>query len=220
MLGLSSANISFAKTDGDYVPTAFLRAGGGLSTYKSKMVDSNDTSTLLEYSFGAYAGEDRQFGMLVRRDSSTTNFVLNSSRIAASWQDVITRYRWGPLYLGVVLGSAEIDANNAGDAEFLKARGSGYGENLGLMVPVGRSAMFTMDVLMVANSTAVDLNQKTVTIGQRMDIDLGASFDITKQFVDLLVGYKYRTYPLSVDGTSYAEIFTSTYVGFLFSFYF
>ena len=219
IVSLLIASRGYARDD-NYVPTAFIKAGGGFSTYKSKMVDNNDTSTLIEYSIGAYAGTERDFGMILRRDQSTTPFSLNSSSIAASWQDYIMRYRYGPVYLGVVLGSAEIDANKEGDAEFLKARGTGYGGNFGFMIPVGKYSMFNLDVLAVSDSTAVDLNKKSISIGQRMDYDMNASFDLTKSLFDFIVGYKYRTYSLSVDGTSYAELFTTTYIGFVTSFYF
>lgn len=216
---IGTANYGFAR-DGNYVPTAFIKAGGGLSTYKSKMVDSNDTSTLIEYSIGAYAGLERDFGMIIRKDQATTPFSLNDSSILTTWQDYILKYRYGPVYLGAVLGSAEIDANKEGDAEYLKARGSGYGLNLGFMIPVGKYSMFNIDVLAVSNSTAVDLNKKEVGIGQRLDYDINASFDLTKSMLDFVVGYKYRTYSLTVEGEGFAELFTTTYIAFVTNFYF
>ena len=53
-----------------------------------------------------------------------------------------------------------------------------------------------------------------VTIGSRTDIDLGGGFAITKRSVVGLIGFKQRTYSLTVDGESYSEQMNTTYLGF------
>lgn len=211
---------AIAAADSGLYPTFQIKADGGFATYKSKVVQSNDTSTLIEYGFGVFAGSDKSLGMFVRRDQNTTTFVLNSSSITTVWQDVIVKYRWGPVYVGGILANNEMQVNNQGDANYLNELGSGYGVNAGLLIPIARVAYFGIDISDVSISKAVDLNQKVVTMGSRLDIDINGSFAITKKILDFIVGYKYRTYSATVDGTAGAENLTATYLGLSGNFFF
>ena len=89
-------------------PTFFLETEAGLTTYKSKLVESNDTSFGVRYTFGINAGRSKNVGMLVRTETNSTTFELNESAISTTIQDLILRYHWGPAYIGVILNSGAL----------------------------------------------------------------------------------------------------------------
>lgn len=214
---LAPASVAFAGKGNKsgvlgYVPTFFFDTQFGFATHKSKMVVSNDTGTGLAYGLGGWAGEDRDYGFKVNTDTSSTTFELNSSSVAVTWQDTIIRYRMWFFYLGVNFASVNMVANNAGTDQ-VDAGGNGMGGNAGILVPVGRSSIFYLDVVSAAMSATRNALTDEVAFGSRLDIDAGGSIDITKEAFDFLMGYRMRTYDLSVAGTSYAEAYNITYFG-------
>lgn len=220
-------------------PTFFVTATEGYSVYKSEMVESNDTSTTLSYGLGVYAGSGRNIGMVLKRESSTFSFPLNGSSLSLAWQDTHIRYRWGPVYAGVLLANStwlvkappDADADGHLDVDgtaedYLDLVTSGYGMNVGTMITISRrSYMYvdltystTSEVRQKALTASTGANagiaaEKTVVVGPRMDLDLGGSIGITKNVLDATCGFKYRTYNISVDGTAYKEQLNSTYLG-------
>lgn len=203
---------------GEYCPTFFLDTSFGLTTYKSKLVESNDTGTGLSYALGGYAGEDRKFGFLVKTDTSTTSFLLNTSKVAVSWQDSILRYRLGPVYAGLLLTTIDLKVNNQGVDE-LDVSGSGTGGNLGFFYPIGRMGLFYFDASTVTLTNFRNVLADEVKGGTRLDLDMGAYFDLTRDFLDLAIGYRQRTTSFKVT-SSYDETFYVTYVGFRTAIYF
>lgn len=201
-----------------YFPTFFLDTTFGFTTFKSKLVDSNDTGTGLTYSLGGNAGVNRNYGFILRTDSSATTFALNESKVTQVWQDTIIRYRLGYFYLGVLFDTLDFKVNSQG-TELLDVAGSGMGGNAGFFVPIGRIGSFYLDATSVTLSTFRNVLATEVKGGSRMDIDLGANFDVTKQLLDFVVGYRQRTMSFTTD-QAYAEAYYITYLGFRFAVYF
>lgn len=236
---LSSAAGHAADIDSQ-TPTFFVNATGGYSVYKSKMVQSNDTSTTVAYGFGVYAGSDRNIGFLLNREASTFAFELNSASIGVEWQDIHVRYRYGPVYMGALITTStwavqappDADADGLLDAdteavEYLNMTSSGYGANVGARIPAGKRGEAYVDITYAAagaiRETASDPDvaeaagaavpgTRVLGIGPRMDLDLGGSIGMTK-WLKGLCGFKYRTYQLSVDSVTFAELHTTTYMG-------
>jgi hypothetical protein len=210
-----AASPSFAEvTDIDkQTRTAYLIADYGLATYKSKLVDSNDTGTTMSYGIGAHVGELQLVGISARRETSTFSFLLNDSSIKSFWQDIRISYRWGYAYLGAIIGSAEMLASKESE-DLFDLTGNGFGGTVGFIVPVTSKALVKLDISSVTISQVVEKDKKQVTLGPRLDIDLGASVDLSKRMWDFIFGYRQRTNSISVDGTSYAELRTATYLGF------
>lgn len=204
-------------SDGDVqssIKTAYFLVDYGLSTYKSKMVQSNDTGSILSYTAGVNVGVEKNVGLLIRSDSSTINFQLNSSKIASSWRDTVLRYRWGYAYLGGIIGSADFQTTYLGEPLF-QGSGSGYGGNLGFFIPVGKNDIITVDVSSVTIGSFIEEEQKDVKMGARTDINIQGNIGLTKNnAIDVIIGYHYRTHTISVESTSNAELHTATYVGF------
>jgi hypothetical protein len=231
-----------ARADDTRTPTFFVTATGGYSVYKSQMVQSNDTSTTVAYGFGVYAGQQKNLGFLLNRETSSFDFALNKASLALEWQDMHVRYRYGPVYLGILITeshstvTAPPDADgddlldqNADPVSFLDMSSSGYGGNVGARLPVAKKGEAYVDITYAAagtvRETAADPTvaaangdaipgTREIGIGPRMDLDLGGSINMSR-WLDVICGFKYRTYSLSVDGTSYAEAHNTTYVGFV-----
>jgi hypothetical protein len=214
LLALASSALAL---DSD-TPALYIDTSYGFTTYKSKMVESNDLGTELRYSIGGNAGEDGQFGFRVVSMADTTSFELNESSVATAWQDSEFRYQWGYLSLGLIMTRINLVANREGE-DVIDVSGSGYGGSLGILVPFGRSGTFYLDAQSATASTFHNTLDEEMTSATRTDIDAGARFKLTKNLMSLLVGYKQRTAAYETDQT-FAENLYTTYLGFRFAFFF
>lgn len=219
-------------------PTFYLNMGGGYTVYKSEMVQSNDTSTTVFYGFGVYGGSNKSVGMAVQREQGTYTFALNGASITSMIQDVHLRWRYGPVYLGAVLNTSQLEVSAPPDTngdglldqdtdveEYMKVLNTGMGANVGAHMPIGRNAYVYVDVSSVTTSLvqqsyiensetlANGFTEREIAIGPRTDIDLGGSIALTKNWLDLNFGFKQRTMGITVDSESFAETMTNTYLG-------
>jgi hypothetical protein len=174
--------------------------------------------------------------MMLRREQSAFTFALNNATIGLEWQDVHLRYRWGPVSIGGVVSSsawnvtappdADADGNLDQDTaavDFLNITTTGYGLNVATTVPIGKRGRLTVDATYVTTSTvqAAEIKdeagatvERTAALGPRMDTDFGGGVELAKGWLYGLMGFRYRSYQLTVDEVSYAETHNSTYVGF------
>lgn len=228
-----------AQADSAEPQTFSITTGGGYTVYKSKMVQSNDTSTTVNYGFAVYGGDRKNIGMLFQREQGTYAFELNSASIQTMIQDVHLRYRYGPVYAGLVFNESQFTIKAPPDAdgdgfldqdtaaqEYMKVINTGTGFNLGANFAVGKSSAVYLDITSVTTSlvnqsyienddtTANGYTEKEITFGPRMDIDIGGSIALTKNWLDLNFGFKQRAMTISVDGESYKEQLNITYLGF------
>ena len=199
----------------EILPTAWIQASYGLSTYKSELVESNDTGALINYAIGANVGEEKTFGLVIRTDSSAIDFKLNESKIESSWRDTVIRYRWGYAYIGGILGYSSFAATSAG-AELFSGTGTGYGVNFGGYLPLGRDNALVLDGSSVTIGEFNEVDQKAVKFGARTDVSIYGQMEIMNDAVHSTVGYTQRTHAVSLDGSGSAETHTATWVGFLF----
>lgn len=221
-----------------------VRTTFGLSTYKSTMVQSNDTGNTIGYGLGVSSGGDRGMAMGLEREQSTFSFALNNASIALGTQDVDVTYRWGPVYLGLLFtetswyAKAPPDANgdslldqDATAEEYLDILSNGYGARLGAYFAMGRRSSLSLDIRYGTTSkvqqtipeepstggitgTSPALD-RTVALGPRLSLDIGTSIGITREVLSFIAGYRYRTYALTVATESFSELHTSTYIGLL-----
>jgi len=238
LLGMCVLLAQFAKANDQNTPSFFFNVGGGYSIYKSEMVQSNDTSTSVNYGFGVYGGSDKSVGMLLQREQGTYTFALNGSSIITSHQDVHLRYRYSSFYAGLVINSSQIEVSappdtngdgfldqNIAAQEYMKVSNTGMGINLGANISVTRTAAVYIDVSSVTTSlvqqsyieneetAAEGFTEAEITIGPRMDIDLGGSIAITKNWLSMTFGFKQRTMTLTVDNSPFNEQINTTYLG-------
>ncbi|MBI2601790.1 MAG: hypothetical protein HYW48_01935 [Deltaproteobacteria bacterium] len=200
-------------------PTLSFNLGGALTTYKSKIVKSNDTSFTVGFQLGTWGGEDHTFGTGLSYETNTTNFEYGenetSSSIASTFQDIAFRYRLGFFYLGVVLSQSQFLVNRY-DVEYLDMLGTGAGGNGGLVLVVGRRGRIFLDLTFVSTlnvKESLQSDDAAPAIGSRTDIFFGGTVGITRSALDFVVGLKQRTYSLEVAGESFAEVQTMTWLG-------
>ena len=215
-IGLCSRPV-WADTDSmqSILPTAWLAFDYGLTTYKSKLVESNDTGGMVNYSIGANVGAQKTFGLVIRTDTSSIAFELNESKIESTWRDTVLRWRWGYAYLGGVLGQTSFKAETAGTVA-VEGTGSGYGANFGVYLPVGRSNAMQLDVTSVTIGEFSDAEQRSVTFGARTDINISGQIEIVRRAIHSVLGYRYRTHALKAGDVSAEELHTATWVGLAF----
>jgi hypothetical protein len=188
------------------------------TTSKSKLVASNDTGTALRYGLGGYAGNNSNLAFLLHFDRDATNFQLNSSKVDMNWQDTRVRYHLGYFYLGALFTRLEMKANSAG-TDIIDAAGSGMGLNTGLVFGVGKGGSVYLDLMSATLPSMKNAIDQSIAIKQRLDIDIGASIDLTSKLLDLTFGYKIRNVTVETDA-SYAESLYTTYAGLRMSLYF
>ncbi len=197
-----------------FTPSFYVNASYGFSSYKSKLVASNDTSTGFNYELGGYAGRDAIFGFALKNSSTSTTFELNNSSNAISWQDTILKYRFSYIYLGPLFTTVSYKVNNQG-SDTIEASGSGIGANVGLLFPISSKGAVMVDIVTVSPSQVVNKLTAEIDIKSRLDIDLSGLFPITRS-IDFLSGYRQQTHQVTTDST-YKETYLLTYFGFQFS---
>lgn len=192
--------------------TAYLDIDFGSSTYKSKLELQNDTGYTSRMTVGAYVGDEKNVNIRIIRETAPVTFEINSGSIKPVWNQTAITYRLGYFYLGPVLSSVAMEVTKD-NAPLFTVTGSGYGGATGILCPISKSALLYLDVVSGMTSQIQEKEQKEVTFGPRMNVDLGASVALTKRALDFLFGYRYMTHTITYDGTANAEKMTTTYLG-------
>jgi hypothetical protein len=210
---LPSASAFAAPPDSSAYQTAYLYADYGLATYKSELLKANDTNGVVQYGLGFNAGENDRVGMQLRSDTTTVTFAIPSSSLQTAWQDYIISARLSYFNLGFMLSSLKMTANDAG-TDLFDLRGNGYGFYLNGVIPFDRRSFAYLTIMSTSISDIVEKDEKPVTVGPRLDVDLGSSFAVTRKVLDFVVGYRRRTYSVTAESASGNELMTATYFGF------
>lgn len=215
LIGLSffTATKTHADDFSDRTDTVYLLTNYGLGTYKSKLVDSNDTMGVLTYGFGANAGQNKNLGIEYKVESQAVTFTVNKSSLTSVWTSTIFKYRLWAFELGPVIGNIKMTANRAG-TDILDIAGNGYGGYFGILMPMGHNSLGYFNVTSVATADPLDKEARTISLGSRMDIELGGRIGITRKALDFVIGYRQRTNSVTEGGASYSELQTSTFLGF------
>lgn len=190
-----------------------------MSTSKSKALEMNDTGSVSRIQACVHAGDELNLGVSLALETSTFAYELNSSSLTTAFQDIGIYYRFWYFQLGAIVASETVSAKKE-DADYLDFSGDAYGALFNILIPFDRGSQMYIKTGYVMGASVEDSFNDSVKMGTRMDIDIGSQVDITKKMVDLIFGYRYRTYSLTIDGTSYSELQTSTYLGFGFGWLF
>ncbi|MCX6117089.1 MAG: hypothetical protein NT027_06085 [Proteobacteria bacterium] len=204
----------FAESTDDVTRSLYLYTDYGLGTYKSKLLESNDTNSVLTYGAGIYAGTEKRLGVDYRVEQASTAFELNSSSLLLHWKTTAVRYRFPYVELGPVIGSVLAKGNRSG-TDIFDAVGNGYGGFLGVLVPVGRRSTIDLKICQVSTSEIIDKNNAQVSIGPRLDLELSSRIGITKKNFDFTLGYRRRTFSITENSVSFAELQSATFIGFV-----
>lgn len=207
------------------IPTVQFTYMTGMDTYKSKLVKSNDTSVSGGYTLSLWGGVEKTINMELRSDSGKTGFehseTNTTSAVEASFFDTVIRVRWGFLYLGVLFTRHDFIINFQGE-DYIDGVATGTGFNTGFSFPVGRSSRLFFDMTSSSTSLIRELNQAagSVEFGSRTDVLIGGAIGVTRSLLDVILGYRQRSFTISVGGESSTESVTSTILGLAFNGYF
>ena len=196
----------------DLADAAYMFADYGLGTYKSLLVESNDTMGVVTYGIGAYAGVNKDLGIEYRVESQAVKFALNESSITSAWTSTIIKYRLWAFELGPVIGKATLKAEREG-TEILEVVSSGYGGYFGILFPVGKNSLIYLNGMSVSNTETIDKKEREITLGSRTDIEVGSRISITRKVLDMTLGYRRRSNSVTEGGTAYNELQTATFIG-------
>ncbi len=199
--------------------TVFIRADMNYTTYQSKAAGSNTSATTSSYAIGGYVGEKRALGFFMTSDDQDVKFELSNGRITNSWNDIHMQARFGWFYPQVVVSMHEMTVDRDG-TRVLDSYGNGIGGGLGLFLPVTNSMVVHADGYIVKNSKNRNNTANDVEIGDRVDVDIGASVDVIQHYIDFLIGYKVRTFKLIIDDQTYNEQQSAPYIGIQLGAYF
>ena len=199
--------------------TAFFAADIGYQTYDSDSVSSKDTSPAYNYRVGGYAGENRVLGVFANVADSTTNFELNASKVRTAWRDLALQYRLGIFSPSVIATSSELLLSST-DQQDIHIFATGLGAGLAVHIPLTDKIIVQADAKAINSSNAHDRYGKEVKVGRRDEAELAASIDVVERYVDLLIGYRYRSYTLDIEGDVATETQTTPFGGVRLGIYF
>jgi len=189
-----------------------ILAGGGFSTYKSKAVDMNDTSTAIGYGFLLRAGNNGDIGVNWEQFTNTTTFEINTSESKIDFQDTGVLFNVGSFYIGPVFSKVAADISSGGTV-ILSGLGSGYGIDTGLSFETGKSSEIYFDVRYVTTSTFKVEDSVSASMGARLDYRIGGVIPITKRFMALDFAWRAQSWTVTIDGTPHKETLYTTWIG-------
>lgn len=195
-----------------HIQTLKFNMDYGFSTSKSKAVESNDTGSTLRYGLDINAGQDLALGVTLLTETASYNYELNNSSMATSFQDLIFSYTLYWLKFGLVFSNATLLAKKE-NVELSELSGSGYGALMNFYWPLNKKSLLYLNTLFTSTSKAEDKVAEKASIAARMNIDFGASIDLSREVWKLNFGYRQHSFGLALDGENYDELSTSTYLG-------
>ena len=197
------------------VPAIAAYADVGYFTYKSKLASSNDTGLRYGYGFQIFGGSERALGAAMRSSLLNATFALNENKITDKTQTFIFNYRLGYVYAGVAFGTSQMTFSKAG-VDAMDAYANTIGGNAGGLFPFGRGNTIQTDITVLKPSSVKDTQQRSVSLGLKIEADTFLTFALSRRFIDLMLGFKYTQHTASVGGEGGAEKLTIPSVGFRF----
>ena len=214
---------SFLYADAE--PSFRITSLVGLSTFKSKLVESNDTSNTILYGFEVNAGANRNYNMGIEFESNSTKFMYanstNTSLISRNYEIVYFDYRFSYLKFGVRFHRLDSKVKNQ-DVDYLDYVAFGKGFELGGFFPLSKDTQVFLEYksdLAGSVKDAILGPTADLKIGTKSDLLIGSRFKITKSLLDVVIGYLQRNYSISVNGTSAKEVENITWLGLNYSFF-
>ena len=215
--------------------TSSIQVDIGTNTYESDAAESKESASGTTVSFSTAAGDNRLIGVNLRSAQNSVNFALNGSSMQTKWQDLMLSYRFGWIYpsIGATLSEVQIEKANA---EYVDIYRASLGGGLAVRVPMWNKFVIYGDYRFFEKPSAPRFADLTIgtgdavpegtprkldaTLGPRSEIDIGTNIDIAREFIDFVVGYRVKTYELTVEGENKNELQSGLYVGLKLGAYF
>lgn len=191
----------------------------GLTTFESQAAESKETAETATATLSAYAGEARKFAISLRSSQNNVNFALNQNGLNSSWFDVFLKWRLWLFTPSITAGLTQLKIikDQATYADFYA---QSLGAGLDFSVPLFNRAVATASYFGFYSPDALDRGAKDIKMENRNEVDLNASIDITERTIDLILGYRTRSYKLTIDDKTFEENNQGAYAGLRVGLYF
>lgn len=199
--------------------TLFIRADVGTTTFDSKAAESKDTHASTSYEVGGWFGESRVVGLGIKNQIDVVPFSLNNSESATNFTDVRLKARIFGIIPSVGWSLSEVDIKKD-DVKTIGLFGTGMNAGLGGTGTLYPGIVLNGDVMIVKSTHMFDKLALGNKLGDRQEADLHIAFDLTDRLVDLLVGYRLRSYEIETATETFKEKAQGIYAGLRLGIYF
>jgi hypothetical protein len=213
-----SSELAMARSARNEKPTLTVHLDGGHKTIKSELVASHDLAVATRYGARGFLGQAKDVGVSFMMEATSATFTLNESSIISGWMDTTLFYKMQSFHMGLVISTLSMTTTKEA-ADLFELSGSGFGGTLGFSGKIDRVGSVGFDATVVALGELTEVNKKDVTIGSRTDVDLHLNLDITKQALDFVIGYRYRSLPVTYE-SSFTDVSYTFYLGLATSLFF
>ncbi len=202
--------------------TTYLQYDITSNTYESDTAQSKDTGESRALTFETSAGKLRLLSFGLRSERHDLKFSLNENSMGTHWRDLWVSYRLGWFYPSITGTLADIQIQRV-DGDYVDIFKASFGAGLAVKIPVMNSILAFVDIRhyespgktkTTASEVSSETNRKlNATLGSRTEGDIGASMDIIREFLDFVVGYRVKSYTLSVESEALSESQSGIYAG-------
>jgi hypothetical protein len=199
--------------------TFYIRGDVQATTHDSEVAASKDTSETNYLTVGAWAGEGRIIGIEFTSADVDAKFQSEGFSSDNSFRDVRLMTRLGWLIPSVGASLTELDIKS-GDTSEVSIYGTGINAGLKVAVPVTMALVVHAEGSLSQPTKSYDKLLQGSKLGSRSDADIGASYDLTERMVDVLFGYKIRSYEIETAERKYQEGMSGAYAGLRLGVYF
>src|SRR5690606_34338643 len=152
-------------------------------------------------------------GVFADSTNQDMTFDLNDARIKNQWTDLRVQARLWFLYPSVGASLAEMTVSSADQTTVAELYGTGINYGLGAKVPLTHNMVIEADAKVARITANNDKGENNAELGERREARVQASFDVFKNYVDLLVGYKARQFSVEVAEQEYKEMQSAPFAG-------
>ena len=214
-VGASLLLTTFAFADGaglgKGIQSASIDFDYQFAVLKSNTVAGTDFGDSSRIGVSAYTGKERELGLALTRDQTSTKFSQIDSSMQTQWTDFAINYRFWWFTPSIILGSCAIAASGP-TGSLTDAICLTTGAGLKGQYAAGAKAIAYLDSRFVSATKVRDLAGSNVKIGMRTDIDFGVTLRVFL-LLDVMTGYRLRLFDVSIDGTNKSEVQTGPYAG-------
>ncbi len=197
--------------------SAYLRTDILFLIHKSGTIGHTDFGSESSITAGTWTGKNKRLGLGIISRNNRTNYSQVDASMSGAWTDFFLTYRlwWFQPYFSA--GSCYVNASKNG-VSLVNGICTTMGGGLDTRVPIGNYVVLNVETVfseVVHYRDHADINNK---MGGRRDFSIGAAISPGLTWMNILVGYRYRTYKLTTADGGKREIETGPHAGLIFGY--
>lgn len=192
--------------------TFAVRGDAEMRTFSSQAADSKESQAASTVSMSMWTGEGRNLGVTASSTDTTVPFSLNKSETRHSFKEVRLQGRFGPLFVSGIGSLTQVAVSRA-EGKYFDVSGTGVGAGVGFAAPIHSNIVAYGDGSLIQTASAFDRNGHKASIGNRTEGELGAVIDVTARILDVVVGYKTRSFSVQIDDENFNETSQGAFAG-------